>query len=104
MGLAHPPLSPVGLELWRWIECSAPLFLRDGASRRRHGPAVMSRPHYTAASRAAGTFQNAVIAITSGCGRAGGCLARAMIEEVGFAADSLLEGGGFEPSAPSERG
>ena len=23
----HPPLSPVGLELWRWIECSAPLFL-----------------------------------------------------------------------------
>src|ERR1700730_14994522 len=26
MGLAHPPLSPVGLELWRWIECSAPLF------------------------------------------------------------------------------
>jgi hypothetical protein len=24
MGLAHPPLSPVGLELWRWIECSAP--------------------------------------------------------------------------------
>ena len=45
---------------------------RDGARRRRHGRALMPRPHYTASPRAAGAFQNASLAISSGCGRGNG--------------------------------